>query len=46
MLKPNEMKVLKKIVGKSKFDRIKTSKSENSTVSNKLMNGWKEEKNC
>ena len=37
MLEANEMKKLRKIVGKTKIDKIETNKSENPTVSNLLM---------
>ena len=44
MLEANEMKVLRKIVGKTKRDRI-ANKSENPAVFNVLMNGQKEDEN-
>ena len=35
------MKVLRKIVGETKIDRIRSQKSENSAVSNQSMSGLK-----
>ena len=35
------MKVLKKIVGKTKIDRIRSKKSDNPMVSNQVMSVWK-----
>ena len=52
MLEANEMKVLKRIVGKAEIERIRSQKSENPAVSNLLISGWKgeeekrEEENC
>ena len=44
MLEPNEMKILKKIVGKpKKWIEQEVNKLENPAVSNKLMSGRKEE---
>ena len=40
MLEANEMKVLRKIVGKRKLE---ANKSENLAVSNILMSGWRDE---
>ena len=34
------MKVLRKIVGKTKIDRVRSNKSENHAASNLIMNGW------
>ena len=46
MLEPNELKVLRKIVGKTKIDRIRNQQIEKPAVSNQLMSGWtKEEEN-
>ena len=43
MLEANDMEFLRKIVSKTKIDRIRAAnKSENPVVSNKLMNGGKE----
>ena len=41
MLETNEMKVLSKIVGKTKIEEA--NKSDNLAVSNILKSGWKEE---
>ena len=41
---PRGMKVLKKIVGKTKIERILSQQSENPAVSNQLMSGWKEKR--
>jgi hypothetical protein len=41
MLEANEMKVLRKTVGKTNIDRIRANKSENPAVFNLLMSGWK-----
>jgi len=35
----NEMKLLRKIVGKTKIGRIRSNKSENPAASNQLMSG-------
>ena len=43
MLEANEMKVLKKIVCKTKQIEKEANKSVNPTVSNLLIVGWKEE---
>ena len=43
MLEANEMKVLRKIVGKTKQVEQEVNKSENSAISSLLMTGWKEE---
>ena len=43
MLEANEMKVLRKIVDKTKINRIRSQQSENTAVSKLLMSGWKEE---
>ena len=43
MLEANEIKVLRKIVGKTKIHRIRSQKSENPAVFGLLMSGWKEE---
>ena len=40
-MEENEMKVLRKIVDKTKMMEQKANKSENPTVSNLLMSGWK-----
>ena len=45
MLEANEMKVLRKIVGKTKIDKISQHKTENPAVSSLLMNGWKGKEN-
>ena len=45
MLKVNEMKLPRKIVGKTKIDRIRSNRSGNPPVSNQLMSGWKGEEN-
>ena len=37
--KQNKMKVPRKIVRKTKIDRIRSKKSENPTVSNQIING-------
>ena len=42
MLEANEMKVLTKIVGRTKVES-EVNKSENPAVSNQLMSGWKGE---
>ena len=42
MMEENEMKVLRKIVGKTKIE-LEAYKSKNPSVSNLLMSGWKEE---
>ena len=44
MLKENEMKVLRKIIGKTKVDQ-EANRSENPVISNRLLSGWKEEEN-
>ena len=44
MLEENEMKVQRKIVGKTKINRTRANKSENPMISNLLMSGWKEER--
>ena len=38
------MKILKKIVGKTKIDEIRNKKTENPEVSNLLMSGGKKKK--
>ena len=43
MLKANEIKVLRKIVNKTKMDRGRSQQTRESAVSNLLMSGWKEE---
>ena len=43
MLEANEMKVLRKLVGKPKIDRIRSQQIRDHAVSNLLMSGWKEE---
>ena len=43
ILKANEMKVLRKIVGKTKIDRIRSQQIRESCVSKLVMSGWKEE---
>jgi hypothetical protein len=40
ILEENEMKVLRKIVGKTKIEK-EANKSENPAVSNLLLNEWK-----
>ena len=37
------MKILRKIVGKAKIDRIRSQHIRESCVSNLLLSGWKEE---
>ena len=44
MLEANEMKVLRKVVGKTKIDRIRNDKLENLAVSKPLLSGWKKRK--
>jgi hypothetical protein len=39
------MKVSRRIVAKTKIDRIRSQQSENPAVPNLLMSGWKEEEN-
>ena len=43
MLEANKMNELKKIVGKTKLERLRSHKSENPEVSSLLMSGWKGE---
>ena len=42
MLEANEMKVLRKVVGKIKIYRIRSQQMRESSASNLLMRGWKE----
>ena len=43
MLESNEMKVLRKVVCKTKVDRIRSQKIRESCGIRHLMSGWKEE---
>ena len=43
MLEGNEMKILRKIVGKTKIDSIRSQQIRESCGVHQLMSGWKEE---